>query len=150
MATINKTIGGSAGVAAHQAFHSGPYRVQKRVEFAKIKNADGSALTVAEILELIGVQKNERIMSLFIKTLTAAGQACTMDVGDGGSATRFANGHNLNVVGTETLYVTGYNYPAADTIDLSFNTNAPGDAVAHIEVVILQTETELGNIPSAA
>lgn len=149
MATIDKTTGGTAGVSANQAFHSGPYRVQKKVEFAKIKNA-GAALTVADILQMIGVQKNERIMSLFIKTLTAAGQACTMDVGDGGSATRFATAHNLNVVGTETLYVTGYNYPAADTIDLSFNTNAPGDAVAHIEVVILQTETELGNIPSAA
>jgi len=147
MATKSIAVGGTAGVSATHARNADLYRVQRVLDFSQIK-IDGSAITTADVLELLNVPAYDRVMSVYVVTLTAAGVASTMNVGDDGSATRFANGHNLNVVGTKTSYVTGYTYTAANTVDLAFGTNGPTAAKVLIEFVMLPLRSEVGNIPS--
>jgi hypothetical protein len=147
MATKSIAVGGTAGVSATQARNADLYRVHRVLDFSQIK-IDGSAITTADVLELLNVPAYDRVMSVYVETLTAAGVASTMNVGDDGSATRFANAHDLNVVGTITSYVTGYTYTAANTIDLAFGTNGPTAAKVLVELVMLPLRSEVGSTPS--
>lgn len=110
-------------------------KVSKIVDASAAAVVKGSALTTADIMQMIVVPANSLILSVFINVLTAEGAACTIDVGDGGSASRYANDLDVNATGA-TVYSTPYSVGTSD-IDIRVTTNtAATDAfVAELTVV---------------
>ena len=113
------------------------------VKMSKIIDAEaatvvkGSALTTADIAQLFDIPAYALIQAVLINVLTAEGAACTIDVGDSGSASRYANDLNVNATGL-TVYSTNYSV-GATAIDfrVTFNTAATDLFKAEVSVCYL-------------
>jgi hypothetical protein len=97
----------------------------------------GSALTTADIAQLFDIPAYALIQAVMINVLTTEGAACTIDVGDSGSASRYANDLDVNATGL-TVYSTNYSV-GATAIDfrVTFNTAATNLFKAEIAVCYL-------------
>ena len=101
-----------------------------------------TALTSADILEVIRIPANTYVTSVALNVTTAEGGTLTVDVGDGVNPDGYLDGVNANataayltVAGTDA-YESGKYYTAADTIDIVLN-NAADAAVMTLTAVMV-------------
>ena len=148
MATYNDGKGYNMGTgAAHVA--AGINRVSAvtvELNFATITTeraaAGLTALTSADILEVIKVPANTLVTNVALNVTTAEGGTLTIDVGDGDNPDGYLDGVNANataayltVAGTDAFEAGKY-YTAADTIDIVLN-NAADAAVMTLTAVMV-------------
>lgn len=148
MATYNDGKGYNLGTgAAHVA--AGINKVSAvtvELNFATITTeraaAGLTALTAADVLEVIKVPANTLVTSVALNVTTAEGATLTVDIGDGDDVDGYIDGVNgnaaaayLTVAGTDA-YESGKYYTAADTIDITLN-NAAATAVMSITAVMV-------------
>lgn len=150
-ATYNYKGGVSAGVAGGVVNSPGVVNVVDIIfDFAKIAAArvaaGQAALAATDVLQVITVQAGYFVPACFLQTLTAEGAAGTVSMGDVATAAGFINAHDLNTVGwSSSLITTAYSlataggklYTAADTINLTINTNAIDVARARMIAVVV-------------
>lgn len=112
--------------------------------------AGATALTTADVLEVMPIPAKTMVLKVGLDVTTAAGAALTVDVGDGTDPDGFLDGVDANAVAsyvnalaltegvpnTVTGYSNGKYYSAADTIDVVFN-NAPGNAVMRLWALVV-------------
>ena len=101
-----------------------------------------TALTSADILEVIRVPANTLVTNVALNVTTAEGGTLTVDVGDGDNPDGYLDGVNgnataayLTVAGTDAFEAGKY-YTAADTIDIVLN-NAADAAVMTLTTVMV-------------
>lgn len=101
-----------------------------------------TALTSADILEVIRVPANTLVTNVALNVTTAEGGTLTVDVGDGDNPDGYLDGVNANataayltVAGTDAFEAGKY-YTAADTIDIVLN-NAADAAVMTLTAVMV-------------
>ena len=101
-----------------------------------------TALTSADILEVIKVPAQTLVTHVALEVTTAEGGTLTVDVGDGDNPDGYIDGVNANataayisVAGTDA-YEQGRFYTAADTIDIVLN-NAADAAVMKLTAVMV-------------
>ena len=101
-----------------------------------------TALTSADILEVIRVPANTLVTNVALNVTTAEGGTLTVDVGDGDNPDGYIDGVNANataayltVAGTDAFEAGKY-YTAADTIDIVLN-NAADAAVMTLTAVMV-------------
>ena len=101
-----------------------------------------TALTSADVLEVIRVPANTYVTSVALNVTTAEGGTLTVDVGDGDNPDGYLDGVNANataayltVAGTDAFEAGKY-YTAADTIDIVLN-NAADAAVMTLTAVMV-------------
>jgi len=101
-----------------------------------------TALTSADILEVIKVPAQTLVTHVALEVTTAEGGTLTVDVGDGDNPDGYIDGVNANataayltVAGTDA-YEAGKFYTAADTIDIVLN-NAADAAVMKLTAVMV-------------
>ncbi len=101
-----------------------------------------TALTSADILEVIRVPANTLVTNVALNVTTAEGGTLTIDVGDGDNPDGYLDGVNgnataayLTVAGTDA-FEAGKFYTAADTIDVKIN-NAADAAVMTLTAVMV-------------
>tara|TARA_R100000231_G_scaffold47840_2_gene40966 strand:- start:10696 stop:11151 length:456 start_codon:yes stop_codon:yes gene_type:complete len=101
-----------------------------------------TALTSADILEVIKVPAQTLVTHVALEVTTAEGGTLTVDVGDGDNTDGYLDGVNANataayltVAGTDA-YEAGKYYTAADTIDIVLN-NAADAAVMKLTAVMV-------------
>ena len=148
MATYNDGKGYNLGTgAAHVA--AGINKVSSvtvDLNFATITTeraaAGLTALTSADILEVIQVPAQTLVTHVALEVTTAEGGTLTVDVGDGDNPDGYIDGVNANaaaayitVAGTDA-YEQGRFYTAADTIDIVLN-NAADAAVMKLTAVMV-------------
>ena len=148
MATYNDGKGYNLGTgAAHVA--AGINKVSSvtvDLNFATITTeraaAGLTALTSADILEVIQVPAQTLVTHVALEVTTAEGGTLTVDVGDGDNPDGYIDGVNANataayltVAGTDA-YEAGKFYTAADTIDIVLN-NAADAAVMKLTAVMV-------------
>lgn len=148
MATYNDGKGYNMGTgAAHVA--AGINKVSSvtvELNFATITTeraaAGLTALTSADILEVIQVPAQTLVTHVALEVTTAEGGTLTVDVGDGDNPDGYIDGVNANaaaayitVAGTDA-YEQGRFYTAADTIDIVLN-NAADAAVMKLTAVMV-------------
>ncbi len=148
MATYNDGKGYNLGTgAAHVA--AGINKVSSvtvDLNFATITTeraaAGLTALTSADILEVIKVPAQTLVTHVALEVTTAEGGTLTVDVGDGDNPDGYIDGVNANataayltVAGTDA-YEAGKFYTAADTIDIVLN-NAADAAVMTLTAVMV-------------
>tara|TARA_B100001287_G_scaffold263839_1_gene255087 strand:- start:58 stop:513 length:456 start_codon:yes stop_codon:yes gene_type:complete len=148
MATYNDGKGYNLGTgAAHVA--AGINKVSSvtvDLNFATITTeraaAGLTALTSADILEVIKVPAQTLVTHVALEVTTAEGGTLTVDVGDGDNPDGYIDGVNANataayltVAGTDA-YEAGKFYTAADTIDIVLN-NAADAAVMKLTAVMV-------------
>tara|TARA_B100002019_G_scaffold292885_1_gene317626 strand:+ start:4183 stop:4638 length:456 start_codon:yes stop_codon:yes gene_type:complete len=148
MATYNDGKGYNMGTgAAHVA--AGINKVSSvtvELNFATITTeraaAGLTALTSADILEVIKVPAQTLVTHVALEVTTAEGGTLTVDVGDGDNPDGYIDGVNANaaaayitVAGTDA-YEQGRFYTAADTIDIVLN-NAADAAVMKLTAVMV-------------
>ena len=148
MATYNDGKGYNLGTgAAHVA--AGINKVSSvtvDLNFATITTeraaAGLTALTSADILEVIKVPAQTLVTHVALEVTTAEGGTLTVDVGDGDNPDGYIDGVNANaaaayitVAGTDA-YEQGRFYTAADTIDIVLN-NAADAAVMKLTAVMV-------------
>ena len=148
MATYNDGTGYNFGTGtAHVA--AGINKVSSisvELNFATITTeraaAGLTALTSADILEVIRVPANTLVTNVALNVTTAEGGTLTVDVGDGDNPDGYLDGVNgnataayLTVAGTDAFEAGKY-YTAADTIDIVLN-NAADAAVMTLTAVMV-------------
>ena len=101
-----------------------------------------TALTSADVLEVIKVPANTLVTHVALNVTTAEGGTLTVDVGDGDNPDGYLDGVNANataayltVAGTDA-FEAGKFYTAADTIDIVLN-NAADAAVMTLTAVMV-------------
>jgi len=101
-----------------------------------------TALTSADVLEVIRVPANTLVTNVALNVTTAEGGTLTVDVGDGDNPDGYLDGVNgnataayLTVAGTDAFEAGKY-YTAADTIDIVLN-NAADAAVMTLTAVMV-------------
>ena len=101
-----------------------------------------TALTSADVLEVIKVPAQTLVTHVALEVTTAEGGTLTVDVGDGDNTDGYLDGVNANataayltVAGTDA-YEAGKYYTAADTIDIVLN-NAADAAVMKLTAVMV-------------
>jgi len=101
-----------------------------------------TALTSADVLEVIRVPANTLVTNVALNVTTAEGGTLTVDVGDGANPDGYLDGVNANataayltVAGTDAFEAGKY-YTAADTIDIVLN-NAADAAVMTLTAVMV-------------
>ena len=101
-----------------------------------------TALTSADVLEVIKVPANTLVTHVALNVTTAEGGTLTVDVGDGDNPDGYLDGVNANataayltVAGTDA-FEAGKFYTAADTIDIVIN-NAAATAVMKLTAVMV-------------
>ena len=101
-----------------------------------------TALTSADVLEVIRVPANTLVTNVALNVTTAEGGTLTVDVGDGDNPDGYLDGVNANataayltVAGTDAFEAGKY-YTAADTIDIVLN-NAADAAVMTLTAVMV-------------
>lgn len=75
----------------------------------------------------------------YVNVTDATDATVDLNLGDGGSATRYASAVDGAATGLTALTVTGYKYPVADTIDLGIATlgaSAAGEVEIYVEYVV--------------
>jgi hypothetical protein len=129
MATYDIAKGGQAGYPAH--LKGGTFRVAATVNFNA--NTGGTPYSAADVLEVINVPANTKVVDMAVIVEVEEGATCTMNVGDGDDADGYFVNVNANSAGTTALalalteaapntvtrYTNGKFYSAADTIDLT-------------------------------
>lgn len=75
-------------------------------------------MTSGEIYQIFKVDAGVTPINFIVNVATAEGAAVTLDIGDGGVATRYETDANLNSTGTTLTMDAGTVYTAADTIDV--------------------------------
>lgn len=148
MATYNDGKGYNLGTgAAHVA--AGINRVSSvtvDLDFAAITTARAAAgltaLTAADILEVIKVPAKTLVTHVALEVTTAEGGTLTLDVGDGDNPDGYLDGVNgnataayISVAGTDA-FEQGKYYTAADTIDV-VTVNAADTAVMKLTAVMV-------------
>ena len=148
MATYNDGKGYKLGTAgAHVA--KGINKVSTisvDLNFATITTERGAAsltaLTSADVLEVIRVPANTLVTNVALNVTTAEGGTLTVDVGDGDNVDGYLDGLNANataayhtVAGTDAFEAGKY-YTAADTIDVT-TVNAADTAVMKLTAVMV-------------
>ena len=149
MATYNDGKGYNLGTgAAHVA--AGINKVSSvtvKLDFAAITTARAdaglTALTAADVLEVIRIPANTLVTHVALNVTKAEGGTLTIDVGDGDDPDGYHDGVNAN---TTAAYITdaggaaalahGKFYTAADTIDVT-TVNAADTAVMELTVVMV-------------
>ncbi len=64
--------------------------------------------------------------------------ATSINIGDGGSATRYGSAENLQALGRTALDLTGFEYTETDTIDIAVTqTGTPSTGAARINVMYI-------------
>ena len=106
-----------------------------------------TALTSADVLEVIRVPANTLVTHVALNVTTAEGGTLTVDVGDGADPDGYLDGVNANttaayltVAGTDAFEAGKY-YTAADTIDVKIN-NAADVAVMTLTAVMVDCTAE--------
>jgi len=107
----------------------------------------GSALTTADIAQMFTIPAKALIQTVMINVLTAEGAACTIDVGDSGSASRYANDLDVNATGL-TVYSTNYSVGASD-IDFRITTNTAATDTFVAEITVCYLDMSCTVIPRA-
>ena len=111
-----------------------------RVDFSALNSAAGVGAT--DVVNVMKVPQGAHVFHVGIEVVTVEGGVATIDVGDGGSAARYANDLDINALAI-TNYNGGYTYTAEDTIDILANTASTGVAVVDVTVVFaINTEQD--------
>jgi hypothetical protein len=84
----------------------------------------------------IDVPEGAIVVGGFINVSDATTATVDIHVGDGGVANRYADNIDGGATGLTALTITGYKYPAADTIDVMVDTADP-TAAGQFELVVL-------------
>lgn len=149
MATYTKVIGGGSTVSPNaQARKVVRRRIDCAAEAALQSLTEFSA---ADILQAITVPAGYRATAVWVDVKKVEGGAATVDIGDGADADGYLAAVDLNALGvtymtllltdggpnTITRYTLGKTYTSADTIDITFNTNATAVAVFDVYVEFL-------------
>lgn len=149
MATYTKVIGGGSTVSPNaQARKVVRRRIDCAAEAALQSLTEFSA---ADILQAITVPAGYRATAVWVDVKKVEGGAATADIGDGADADGYLAAVDLNALGvtymtlvlteaapnTITRYTLGKTYTSADTIDITFNTNATAVAVFDVYVEFL-------------
>ena len=152
MATYTKVIGGGSTVSPNaQARKVVRRRIDCAAEAALQSLTEFSA---ADILQAITVPAGYRATAVWVDVKKVAGGQATADIGDGADADGYLAAVDLNALGvtymtllltdggpvqpnTITRYTLGKTYTSADTIDITFNTNATAVAVFDLYVEFL-------------
>lgn len=149
MTTYTKVIGGGSTVS--------PNAQARKVVRRRIDCAAEAALqsltefSPTDILEAITVPAGYRATAVWVDVKKVEGGAATVDIGDGSDADGYLAAVDLNALGvtfmtlalteaapnTITRYTLGKTYTSADTIDITFNTNATAVAVFDLYVEFL-------------
>lgn len=112
---------------------------KKQAKVFNAKNAaavKGSALTTADIAQLFDIPAYSLILGVTVNVKTAEGAACTIDVGDSGSASRYFNDLDVNATGVSS-YITPYFVTADTDLRVTLNTAATDVFIAEIVVVYI-------------
>lgn len=157
MATYTDSLGFNKGTAAAY-LDQGKYALTKlsvELDFAAITAArlaaGATALTSADVLEVIRIPAGTQVLAVGLNVTTAEGATLTIDVGDGTDPDGFLDGVNANTVAgysssTVTLvegapntlspaYGFGKYYGAEDTIDVK-TVNAADTAVMTVWAIV--------------
>ena len=103
-----------------------------RVDFTALNNGAGAGS--ADVVQVMKVPQGAHVYHVSVEVLTVEGGVATIDVGDGGSASRYHNDLDINAAAV-TNYNGGYTYAAADTIDILANTASTGAAIMDVHVI---------------
>ena len=117
---------------ASSAAYAGPatYVVTATVDFSA--GTYGSGDTV----QMISVPAGATVLALAYTVSESNTTTSTIDIGDDGSATRYATAVNMETETSATGYSAGYTYTAANTIDFDLN-NAVTNGVIKIWALIM-------------
>ena len=129
-----------SGVNAYNADMAGIHSVTATVDFTAINSGAGTVQN--DIIQLIQVPANTRVLDVFFSVTTASANMADFDLGDGDDVDGYVDGASMatvndgaSFVGATTVgtpnalpvaaaFCLGKFYTAADTIDLKQNTNA--------------------------
>lgn len=146
MTTYTKVIGGGSTVSPNaQARKVVRRRIDCAAEAALQSLTEFSA---ADILQAITVPAGYRATAVWVDVKKVEGGAATVDIGDGADADGYLAAVDLNALGVTYMtfeaaantiirYTLGKTYTSADTIDITFNTNATAVAVFDVYVEFL-------------
>ena len=114
MATVDKTIGGTAG---HPSTRRKPYWVENTVDFSLFDPAAN------DVVQMLNVPAETCVINAGLEVLTASPSSVTLDLGDGGDADRYIDGLDSTSTGHGALVAhasnAGHVYGSADTIDVT-------------------------------
>jgi len=96
----------------------------------------GNDVAVQGTYGAIDVPEGAIIVGGFLNVSDATTATVDLNIGDGGSSTRYASAVDGAATGLTALTLTGYKYTAADTIDLTVTVADPA-AAGQFELVVL-------------
>lgn len=112
---------------------------------------NGTGFASGDVLEAITVPAGTLVIGAHWKVQVAEGSSLTCDIGDGGSATKYASNVNLNSTSTEgyILNVTADSsfYATADTIDIHMD-GAATHFRLQVDVIMVPFNPRTFNIPA--
>lgn len=129
-----------SGVNAYPYETAGVHAVQAEIDFSKINSGSGTVQN--DIVQLIQVPANTRVLGVFFSVTTVSSNMADFDLGDGDDTDGYVDGASMatvndgaSFVGATTVgspnalpvaaaFCLGKFYTVADTIDLKQNTNA--------------------------
>jgi hypothetical protein len=106
--------------------------------YAATATVDFSAGTYGsgDTVQMISVPAGSTVLALSYTVSTTNAATSTVDIGDDGSATRYATAVNMEVATSACGYSAGYTYVADNTIDLDLN-NAVTQGVLTVWALIM-------------
>ena len=99
----------------------------------------GTDIAVIGVFEAIEVPRNAIVVGGYINVSDATTATVDINIGDGGSSTRYATAVDGAATGLTALTLTGYKYTAKDTIDVAITVADPtaaGAAELVVEYII--------------
>jgi hypothetical protein len=119
MALFTNLVSGSASPDGLAAAGITPVVVKHEIDLAALRNITGFATT--DQIALLSVPEDTLVLGLVLENATALTNITRLDLGDGGSGTRFVNNATTLTAGTNHAIVLDapYHYATADTIDLT-------------------------------
>ena len=96
----------------------------------------GNDVAVQGTFGAIDVPEGAIVVGGFLNVSDATTATVDLNIGDGGSSTRYASAVDGASVALTALTLTGYKYTAADTIDLTVTVADPA-AAGQLELVVL-------------
>lgn len=98
----------------------------------KVQTYETSSVSASDVVQMVAVKSGFRVTRVTVTNdaLGDGSTAITVDVGDGSDANRFVSAQDVSSAGSTSFTLTadseGYLYTSDDTIDITFNTSAPG------------------------
>ena len=155
MATYTDSLGFNKGSAGFRAEGLNKVtRMEVVLDFAAIaaarSAAGAAALASGDVLEIMPIPAKTHVLSVGYDVTTAEGASATFDLGDGSDTDGYLNDVSLNSVASGVMalaltegapntiagYSNGKYYSAADTIDLTLNTNSVDAAKVRIWALV--------------